>query len=731
MKLVNYVGGKLLIVLSLIAILISVLSINWFYGFLKTKLFNERQEVFKQFSEKTIQNVDISIEKYWSCNDILGEILKQSQPQDEQTLINMLYEIGKELVVEGNMIMVIDNNGNYYSSNGRKSAFIDGVNVDASIESDVKQTDIIGLPYINDEIEYMLLTTRLVEPLLLTDELNVTHIAYAIDMRNLQKIISNNNNESEYIAYLVDNNGIKLHKSKTEDDMITNPNIIEEIRTKATIIAGGHMDEIMDKFEKNEPTHCKIEYKNRNWFIGIHTLKSANCHMILTVPAEYISPQTATITQVAFWFLLFISALLLILIMIIIFYVYMMAKDNEALVGQLKEVNGLLQNEMEVAGNANSAKSEFLAYMSHDIRTPINGVIGMTNIAIKNISNQEKVMDCLSKIGEASTHLLSLLNDVLDLSRIESGKTEPINEPLNILVLLENCATIIEGQLLARDLELICEFDKMENPYIISDELKLRQIFINILGNALKFTPDGGRITFRFKTFPIDDNKVNLLFEIEDTGIGMQEEFLKYIWDAFTQAERRITANYNGTGLGLAITKRFVDMLGGTISVKSKENEGSTFIVKMVADLAVNVKEKEDTIQVEARDLSELKVLLVDDNELNLEIERESLEDEGITVITANDGKEALELFLKSEPGDYDVILMDMMMPIMDGVETSKAIRAASHPNAKSIPIIAVTANAFKEDIEKSFAAGMNAHISKPINMEDLFATLTLVSSNK
>ena len=730
MKFLNYVKKKFVIILSVVSIMISFISVIWFYQFLDIKLFNERQEMFKMFSKKTTQNIDLSIEKYWKCNVIFEEMLNHVQPKDEQHLRNMLNEMSNVLVVDNNMIMAVDSEENYYSSDGKKGTFTDGIPVSTDADSDIRQMAVVKLPYINDEAQYMFLSTRMLEPIKLSDGLVITHIAYALNIKNINQIfVDNDIVESDYV-YLVDGDGNKIYQN-VHDDLISEDNVVNEIILNGSITAGGDIDDVSSGFANSEQMQYEIVYNDQQWFVGFSKLESTNCHIILFVSADIISSETAVITKVAFGLLMFIGGLLLMLLMTIIIFVKNMAKHNKELVSKLQEVNELLENEMEVAANASSAKSEFLAYMSHDIRTPINGVIGMTNIAIKNISNPEKVMDCLSKIGEASNHLLSLLNDVLDLSRIESGKTEPINEPLNIVTLLENCATIIEGQLLARDLELICEFDKMDNQYIISDELKLRQIFINILGNALKFTPDGGRITFRFKTFPIDDNKVNLLFEIEDTGIGMPEEFLKYIWDAFTQAERRITANYNGTGLGLAITKRFVDMLGGTISVKSKENEGSTFTVKMVANLAVNVMEKEDTIQVEARDLSELKVLLVDDNELNLEIERESLEDEGITVITANDGKEALNLFLKSEPGDYDVILMDMMMPIMDGVEASKAIRASSHPHAKSIPIIAVTANAFTEDIDKSLAAGMNAHISKPINMEDLFATLTLVSSNE
>ena len=730
MKFKNYVGKKAIIILSVLFIMISAISIIWFYKFFGIKLFNERQEMFRIFSKKTTQNIDLSIEKYWKYNAIFEKMLKQTLPKDEQKLINMLNEIANVLVVNENMIMAIDSEGNYYSSDGKKGAFPSGMAVSTDVDSDIRQTAVVKLPYINDEAQYMLLTTRVLEPIRLSDGLVITHISYALNIKNLNQIfIDNDIVDSDYV-YLVDCDGNRIYQN-VYDDFISEDNVVNEIISNGNIIAGGDKEDLLNGFANSDQMQYEIVYNDERWFVGFSKLESTNCHILLFVSVDLISSEAAVITKVALWILMFIGGLLFILLVIINFFVKNMAKHNEELVSKLKEVNELLEEEMVVAANASNAKSEFLAHMSHDIRTPINGIIGMTNIAIKNITNQEKVMDCLSKIGEASNHLLSLVNDVLDLSRIESGKSEPINEPLSIITLLENCATIIEGQLLARDLELICEFDKMENQYIISDELKLRQIFINILGNALKFTPDGGRITFRFKSFPLDDNKVNLLFEVEDTGIGMKEDFMEYIWDAFTQAERRITANYNGTGLGLAITKRFVEMLGGTISVKSKENEGSIFTVKMVADMAVNVLEKEDTIQVEARDLSELKVLLVDDNELNLEIERESLEDEGITVITANDGKEALDLFLRSNPGDYDVILMDMMMPIMDGVETSKAIRAASHPNAKSIPIIAVTANAFKEDIEKSFAAGMNAHISKPINMEDLFATLTLVSLNK
>jgi CheY-like chemotaxis protein len=257
---------------------------------------------------------------------------------------------------------------------------------------------------------------------------------------------------------------------------------------------------------------------------------------------------------------------------------------------------------------------------------------------------------------------------------------------------------------------------------VYGDELHLRQVFINILGNAVKFTPDGGRIEFRAQELSADEQKVTYRFEFEDTGIGISEEFKAKIFDEFSQEEKGGRSTYQGTGLGMAISKKFIELMGGTIDVRSRLGQGTCFIVELTFDIDEEYQEKDEINQ--NVQLDGMKVLLVEDNELNMEIAREILEDEGVIITEAMDGKQAVDLFEKSEPGDFDAVLMDIMMPVMNGYDATRAIRSLSHPSAKTVPIIAMTANAYREDVEKALDAGMDAHVAKPIDVNLLLSVL-------
>jgi CheY-like chemotaxis protein len=289
--------------------------------------------------------------------------------------------------------------------------------------------------------------------------------------------------------------------------------------------------------------------------------------------------------------------------------------------------------------------------------------------------------------------------------------------------LVDNCCSIVAGQLIDRKVELKKEIGTLEHSHVMGDELRIRQIFINILGNAVKFTPDGGTITFRVEEkYTEGSDHVLYHFEFEDTGIGMSQEFMVHIFEPFSQEDGGSRTTYQGTGLGMAITKQLIENMGGTISVRSRLNEGSCFTVEIPFAIS-EVKVKTVTYRNDVN-LKGLKVLLVEDNELNMEIAQEILEDEGVKVTPAVDGEEAVDTFIKSSQGAFDLILMDIMMPHMNGYEATQAIRTSKHPDAKKIPIIAMTANAYAEDVAKALESGMNAHISKPIDINHLFFVL-------
>ena len=386
-----------------------------------------------------------------------------------------------------------------------------------------------------------------------------------------------------------------------------------------------------------------------------------------------------------------------------------------------KKINQKLEDAVHTAENANRAKTTFLNNMSHDIRTPMNAIIGFTNIALKQEPKPE-VRNCLNKISNSSEHLLTLINDVLDISRIESGKVKFAPIPVDIRTVADTVLGIMQGFLHNRSIEFRTNLAIPETPYVLADAVRIREVLVNILGNAVKFTEDGGSIEFDTSYHPgEDDRHMMVRYRVADTGVGMTEEFTEHIFDEFSQEESSARTQYKGTGLGMAITKRYVDLMSGTICVESEKGRGSTFIVEIPLELTDGENVQKQELPMAKADLSGVKVLLAEDNELNAEIAIVQLEELGIQVTRAADGKEAVKIFEDNSPETFDLIFMDVMMPEMNGYEATAAIRAIKkRPDARRIPIIAMTANAFAEDVQASLDAGMNGHIAKPIVMDEV-----------
>ena len=401
---------------------------------------------------------------------------------------------------------------------------------------------------------------------------------------------------------------------------------------------------------------------------------------------------------------------------------------------KLKKAKDIATEALQTAENANKAKTDFLSNMSHDIRTPMNAIIGMTSLIRHDAGNKAKVIEYADKIDISSQHLLGIINDVLDMSKIEAGKTVFKYTDFSILDFITELNTIFHSQIDEKNQTLTIIKENIRHEWVNGDQVHLMQIFSNLVSNAVKYTQEGGKIQFLVEECRTKSSVyAKYRFLVSDNGMGMSADFKDTIFDAFTRAESSMTNKIQGTGLGMAITKNLVEAMGGTIDVESELGQGSCFEVlidlRIAEDRFVSSAEQAEKDEPAGNVLKGMRFLCAEDNELNAEILMELLKIEGAECTICENGKRVLEAFEQSAPGDYDMILMDVQMPVMNGYEATKAIRRSSHELAKTIPIIAMTANAFSEDIQHSLAAGMNAHVSKPVEMKVLEKTIRSIKS--
>ena len=409
-------------------------------------------------------------------------------------------------------------------------------------------------------------------------------------------------------------------------------------------------------------------------------------------------------------------------------------KEMEVVNQKLKKAKNVATEALQTAENANKAKTDFLSNMSHDIRTPMNAIIGITSLIRHDAGNKAKVIEYADKIDISSQHLLGIINDVLDMSKIEAGKTVFKYSDFSILDFIQELDTIFHTQIYEKQQTLTIIKENIQHEWVNGDQVHLMQIFSNLLSNAVKYTQEGGKIQFFVEECETKSSVyAKYRFLVSDNGMGMSADFKDTIFDAFTRAESSLTNKIQGTGLGMAITKNLVEAMGGTIDVESELGQGSCFEVlldlKIAEDRTVALAAQEETDEQDGNILQGMRFLCAEDNELNAEILTELLKIEGAECTICENGEEILKAFEQSAPGDYDMILMDVQMPVMNGYEATRAIRRSSHELAKTIPIIAMTANAFSEDIQHSLAAGMNAHVSKPVEMKVLEKTIRSIKS--
>ena len=415
-----------------------------------------------------------------------------------------------------------------------------------------------------------------------------------------------------------------------------------------------------------------------------------------------------------------ISVIFLYFLMFSIFW-FWTYRTNQAHQKQEQEKDEKYKTELLIAAKkaeaANEAKTEFLQRMSHDIRTPINGICGMVNMADHYADDMEKQKEYRTKVKEASNLLLELVNDVLDMSKLESGEIVLEEIPFNLSSIYREVFVVIEQVAAEQNLQIVWEKKEITHRDLIGSPRYVKRVMMNILSNAMKYNRENGHIYISCIEIPSGQPETTTMeFVCRDTGIGMAEEFQKHIFEPFAQEHTGSRTKFAGTGLGMPIAKNLVEKMGGAITFESEEGTGTTFVIRVPFKIDMNADKREKQKDVSEKSIKGLHILLAEDNELNMEIAEFMLQNEGAEVTKAWNGQEAVELFRKSKPGEFDVILMDIMMPVMNGYEATKKIRSLDREDAKMIPIIAMTANAFTEDRLRAKEAGMDEHIAKPVD---------------
>ena len=682
----------------------------------------ERSSQLKEMVTQIQANLTSGLQTHWNLVEGLNNAVQGQHFETKQELCENIALLEKVFCTDmyGSRVMLLDAQVTAYLRTGPVGIWNDVSHLidENSQHTFVSETD-------NIDGCFLVFSRELSAPVTMGEEnVRFTHIVLLKDIQTVKQYYTTTTYGGSAATYFIKSNGTLAYYDADDGDVIGARNVFKALG-EAEYVQEQNFETVKAHLERDGIATADIRLNRTEYFYCLTSLDDYNMILMLLIPADSVAVSTMNMMDSTIRTgIIFISAMVLLTLLAV--FSFISVQRSSQMVKLEQETNKELNRLRTAAETANAAKSAFLNNMSHDIRTPMNAIIGFTNIALKQNPSPE-IRSCLDKISDSSDHLLALINDVLDISRIESGKIQYAPAPVDIAEVSASVLTIVYGYLSNRNISFHTELEEPLARYVLTDAVRVREVLVNILGNAVKFTQDGGTVTYAVSYHPgTDDRHILVRYRISDTGIGMSEEFVDHIFDEFSQEEHGARTQYKGTGLGMAITKRYVDLMGGTISVQSKKGVGSTFTVDLPLEITEGCETEKKDYSVGTTDLTGLKILLAEDNDLNAEIAMVQLEELGMQITRAADGEEAVQLFAENPQGTFDLILMDVMMPKMNGYEATKAIRGLpNRPDAAAIPIIAMTANAFAEDVQASLDAGMNGHLSKPIVIDEVVKTIS------
>ena len=712
--------------------------------YIRDIIYEERLNQMEEITHQMFQNLEDVIDSHW---DRVTEECNYLRDANIQTTDELCRHMKKKYELSAYAdhkitLMAVDSEGGYYTESGKRGLFRD---LDYFEESPEKTSFVFDS--MTDNQSKMVFLNRLPEPIYLQNGEKKTSILYfgiAQDMEQLNPYFNCEAYNANNSVYVLDDNGSKLFNSN-QVELIKGHNVFSVLQNMK-YLHNSSFEKTKAELEEKGCSYSNAVLDGTEYFYGLKRMDNAEWTLIFLVPAEYVATNTLKLVNFVMVFIVTFTIIAAVCVMLGISLV--MRKNQQEAIRVERENNARLEivntelrqakkaaeEAFQVAQEANRSKSSFLANMSHDIRTPMNAIIGITSLIRSDAGDKGKVIEYVDKIDTSSQHLLGIINDVLDMSKIEAGKTVFKYSDFSIVEFIQELDTIFHSQIYEKKQIFTITKENIQHEWVNGDRVHLMQIFSNLLSNAIKYTQESGEIQLLAEECESNSSVyAKYRFLVSDNGMGMSADFKNTIFDTFTREENSLTNKIQGTGLGMAITKNLVDLMGGTIDVESEPGQGSCFEVfmdlKIAEERSASPASQAETEEQDGNILKGMRFLCAEDNELNAEILTELLKIEGAECTICENGKRVLETFEQSVPGDYDMILMDVQMPVMNGYEATKAIRRSSHELAKTIPIIAMTANAFSEDIQHSLAAGMNAHISKPVDMKTLEKTIRSIKS--
>ena len=737
------------LLLILLMILLSLVCIKYLISKSKKYISENGKSSMGAVVEQIQQTYDLQVSGYYSQLQLVEEFLLHERELSLETDMNKSFFEAWEKESESTLIF-LQENGQAISAGGTKMR----IDMPSKFLLDLKNGYNIGklvrLDYDQKKKDGYLVAIPCQEYTINGE--TYTAIGTVYDHSKLDSMLKLKGYDGKAYLFMLDDDGNITYTNLSGDKYQRNYSLLKHLKGEQAIT-----EEEADLFKKkfdNRESGVALLGKQNPYYLGYCPIESNNTILVCIVAKGVVDNVLMDYQKTVLFTTILMAGFILLLFAGLFYSISRLSladqkaeyekrnnelhlqtmKEMEVVNQKLKKAKNVATEALQTAENANKAKTDFLSNMSHDIRTPMNAIIGITSLIRHDAGNKAKVIEYADKIDISSQHLLGIINDVLDMSKIEAGKTVFKYSDFSILDLVQELDTIFHTQIYEKQQTLTIIKENIQHEWVNGDQVHLMQIFSNLLSNAIKYTQEGGKIQLLVEECETNSSVyAKYRFLVSDNGLGISADFKEIIFDPFTRAENSVTNKIQGTGLGMAITRNLVEAMGGTIDVESELGQGSCFEVlmdlKIAEDRTVALAAQEETDEQDGNILQGMKFLCAEDNELNAEILTELLKIEGAECTICENGEEILKAFEQSAPGDYDMILMDVQMPVMNGYEATKAIRRSSHELAKTIPIIAMTANAFSEDIQHSLAAGMNAHVSKPVEMKVLEKTIRSIKS--